>query len=139
MDKNVELPPINERIHRLVLEKTGGNVSKFASHIGSSPQKIQRLFSPDPRNKKYPEPSLEVVSAIAQGYNVSIDYIVNGINTSETDLINTIPIGVDAIEFLLEEMKRKDVLNKEYRKTNEELRKRIDQLTDMLLEYYKNK
>jgi len=65
----MELPPINQRIRELVYEFTNGSVRKFSLDIGHSSQKINRLFNIDPRSEKYPEPSLEIVKAIASKYS----------------------------------------------------------------------
>lgn len=131
MDKKAEMPAINRRIYELVEKTTGGNVSKFAVGMGVSPQKITRLFSPDPRNEKYPEPSLDIVMSISSGYNVSIDFLVNGIEGGVGDLElremkELTPVEIESQEFLKDLIKDKE-------KENIELRKRIDLLTDELL------
>ena len=60
-----EMPEVNAKIKELINERSKGVISRFAKQIGlDSPQIIGRLFIIDPRNGKYPEPSLGIIKKI---------------------------------------------------------------------------
>lgn len=66
----MELPIINKRIQSLIESRANGSVRKFAQLVGiSSSQKLNRIFNLDKRSGKYPEPSLDMVTSIANKFS----------------------------------------------------------------------
>jgi phage repressor protein C with HTH and peptisase S24 domain len=92
------LPGINQRIKDLIQEKYKGNVTQCAKDLGyNSPQKLNRLFSIDPRmtdedkkKHKYPTPSTDMLTEISNAFDVSLDYLIKGI-TSQMKTENHVP------------------------------------------------
>lgn len=139
-----DLPDINRRIYDLVQRKAGGNITKFAAMIGLKHQTVNRLFKKDTRNEKYPEVSLDVVSAISENLNVSIDYLVNGIEVEQQELkepewkYGSVKANEGSSPFL-KMIQEKDELLTEKDKQIVKLSERIDKLTDDLVESLKKK
>lgn len=73
-----KLPQKNRVVYSLILEKEHGNVSAFARNIGSSQQKINRLFHVDKRTGKYPDVLDDVIDAICDYYGIGRDDFVEG-------------------------------------------------------------
>lgn len=65
------MPPTNRQIYRLIQRTCDGNVSAFAKTIKASQQRVNRLFSKDPRSGKYPSVSNSLMEAICETYNIS--------------------------------------------------------------------
>lgn len=85
----MELPEINKRIQKLVDKYAGGNASKFCRMAGiSPPYKLTRLFTMEKRNKKYPEPSLEIIKLIAANLDLDINYLVFGESKYSNNIVN---------------------------------------------------
>ncbi|GEM_PF-4235386 len=79
VQEGYEMPDINRRIQSLVFERAGGNASKFAGMIGAgNSSKISRLFIPDKRNEKYPEPTLELITMISEALGVNLNWLIKG-------------------------------------------------------------
>jgi hypothetical protein len=62
----MNLPENNYRIKQVVDYKTGGNVSKFAELIGTSQQKLNRVFKIDTRTGKFPTVPSDIISRITE-------------------------------------------------------------------------
>lgn len=68
------LPPKNQAIKNLIRERFDGNVSAFCRELNMrDTQKINRLFSIDRRNGKYPTPSTEILELISNKLQIPID------------------------------------------------------------------
>jgi len=75
----MELPEINKRIKKLVEKYAKDNASEFCRIVDISPSyKLTRLFTIEPRNGRYPEPSLDVVRQIASGLDIDLNFLVFG-------------------------------------------------------------
>jgi hypothetical protein len=93
------LPPVNQRIKILIDDKFGGNVTKFSKYLGhNGPQKINRMFSPDPRNGKIPIPSIDILKEISNKFDISLDELMNGTTPHKT--INNSSKDLGPIEYL---------------------------------------
>lgn len=85
-DKN--LPPVNQRIRELIDSKYHGSVRAFCVDIGfKDSQKVNRLFNIDPRNGKYPTPSIGILNSISNKLNVSLVWLQKGEDTIVEDVI----------------------------------------------------
>ena len=82
-----QLPKANRRIYDLVIKFADGNVSKFASDIGSTPQGISRLFRIDPRRGKFPNVSQEIQASCIRTYELPHNYFTN----DDKPLVETSP------------------------------------------------
>lgn len=91
----MNLPPINQRIQDLIDKHSDGSVRGFANDIGlESSQKLNRLFNLDGRSGKYPEPSLPILTAIANKFDtVSIDWLVYGKDSATANALSK-PVAV---------------------------------------------
>jgi len=78
------LPVINQRIQTLIDTKASGSVRKFAQLAGiSSSQKLNRIFHKDKRSDKYPEPSLDMITSIANKFSdIKLDWLLARENVS---------------------------------------------------------
>ena len=74
------LPPKNQAIKNLIYERFNGNVSAFCRELDmSDTAKINRLFTIDKRNGKYPTPSTDILELISNKLRISLDELL-GIN-----------------------------------------------------------
>lgn len=75
-----ELPPINQRVRKLIEHYAGGSVKLFSEQIElSNSQRLNRIFNLDKRNNEYPIVSSEVLIAIANMFSsVDINWILTG-------------------------------------------------------------
>ena len=68
------LPPKNQAIKNLIRDRYDGNVSAFCRELDmKDTQRINRLFSIDKRNGKYPTPSTDILELISNKLNIPID------------------------------------------------------------------
>ena len=74
------LPTLNKRIKDFIYFKHDSNVSKFAEFIGTSPQKVNRLFNIDKRTGKYPNPlKTDIISSMLKKYpDLSDSWLLTG-------------------------------------------------------------
>ena len=73
------LPSVNQRIKDLINDAYKGSVRKFSLAMGLSDyQKINRLFSVDKRNGKYPEPSISILTLISNTFSISLEWLQTG-------------------------------------------------------------
>ena len=88
----MELPEISKRIQKLIKMYADNNVAKFVRLTDiASVQKINRIFHKDPRNDKYPLPSIDVVLAISNKLeNVDLNWLLKGEGelTTSTNEVN---------------------------------------------------
>ncbi|MFV0535951.1 MAG: helix-turn-helix transcriptional regulator [Dysgonomonas sp.] len=75
-----ELPPINKRIKLLVDEMSDGNVADFVRLIKfNKHQNFNRMFNIDNRNKKYPQPSADILNCIKINLSqINYDWLLTG-------------------------------------------------------------
>ena len=59
-----EMPHANKKLLQLIENKADGRVQRFATMIGLSQQRINRLFIRDSRNNQYPHISDEIKQAV---------------------------------------------------------------------------
>ena len=112
--------PISERINFLVNHYTHGNVSSFADKIGLSRQALNRLFHPDILSKKYPSPSLNILTSILDKFSeVDANWLMTGLGSpfrslaqTKDDLISNNDKDWKSMYF--EVLDEKDVLTKKY-------------------------
>ncbi|NAW52173.1 S24 family peptidase [Elizabethkingia argentiflava] len=108
----MELPTENQRIKDILNYYCKGNETMFSKEIGISQPRINRLFSLDPRNGKYPLVSFEIIQAIINKFiNINAEWLLTGkgcmlkkdglpeikkvfhqSKTKESSLHNTIPL-----------------------------------------------
>jgi len=89
------LPPINQRVKRLINHYSNGVVRVFAEQLENvSQQTLNRLFNIDTRTKKYPIPTTDILVAITNMFvDVNPRWLLNGIGEmlvtpNELDKIN---------------------------------------------------
>lgn len=84
------LPIVTKRIKQVIDEKFNGNTRQFCLGMGlTNSAKVNRLFILDKRSGNYPVPSSDILLMISNTYNVSIDWLMKGIeNTDETHVNN---------------------------------------------------
>jgi hypothetical protein len=72
------LPNLNGKIKDIITTVDDGNVSRFAKRLkGVSQQRLNRIFNPDPRTKKYPTVPDDVLIAIAKSMpDVNLDWLL---------------------------------------------------------------
>ena len=58
----------NKKVYELIQEKTNGNVKAFAESIGVAQQSLNRIFSIDKRNDKFPSISNDIKQGIIRVY-----------------------------------------------------------------------
>jgi hypothetical protein len=88
----MELPEINQRIKNLIETHADGNTSKFCRLVDITPSyKLTRLFSVEPRNNKYPEPSLDIVKQIAKTLDLDLNYLIFGKTKFSESMVNEVP------------------------------------------------
>lgn len=89
----MELPKITKRIKVLIDEYSNGNVADFVRLTGiSSHQVLNRIFSIDPRSKKYPNPSGNILTSIQMSLpEVNYSWLLSGEGSmlvSDSDIKN---------------------------------------------------
>ena len=73
------LPVENQRVKKIIDFTTNGNVLQFSKEIGISQPRINRLFSIDSRNGKYPLISFEIAQAIINKFvNIRTEWLLTG-------------------------------------------------------------
>ncbi len=90
------LPMENYAVYQLILQKTNGNVSEFATSIGISQQRVNRLFTLDARFDRYPGVSRGITDAIYETYGISRTelfkpYSYRNVNKEVVDPLRGIP------------------------------------------------
>lgn len=89
----MDLPVENQRIRQIIDYFCDGNESLFSKEIGISQPRINRLFSLDPRNNKYPLVSFEIVQATINKFiNISGDWIITGYGTMFKQGLNNLSV-----------------------------------------------
>ena len=75
------MPEINQRLRMLVDELSDGNVSRFQKMVSlPSHQIINRVFSIDSRNGRYPEVSATILTKIAANIeNLNCRWLLTGV------------------------------------------------------------
>ncbi|MGJ1407415.1 hypothetical protein [Sphingobacterium siyangense] len=112
--------PISERINFLVNHYTHGNVSSFADKIGLSRQALNRLFHPDILSKKYPSPSLNILTNILDKFSeVDANWLMTGMGSPFRSVVQTKDDMIsnndkDWKSMYFEVLDEKDVLTKKY-------------------------
>ena len=71
-----EMPHANKKLLQLIENKADGRVQRFATMIGLSQQRINRLFIRDSRNNQYPHISDEIKQAVINCFKLSDDFFV---------------------------------------------------------------
>ena len=66
-----KLPLVNRKLLEVIENQASGNVSKFSSMIGMSPQRINRLFNVDARSGKYPTVSTDIIHAVCDIFDLN--------------------------------------------------------------------
>lgn len=75
----MSIPDINKRIKIIIESMSKGKELAFANEIGISQPRINRLFNIDPRNNKYPLPSLDIIQSIINKFiDISADWLLSG-------------------------------------------------------------
>lgn len=73
------LPVENQRVKKIIDFTTNDNVLQFSKEIGISQPRINRLFSIDSRNGKYPLISFEIAQAIINKFvNIRAEWLLTG-------------------------------------------------------------
>ncbi len=73
------IPIENQRVKKVIDFTTNGNVLQFSKEIGISQPRINRLFTIDSRNGKYPLISFEIAQAIINKFvNVNAEWLLLG-------------------------------------------------------------
>ena len=62
----MQLPDLNNRIRKVIEDKTNGSVRRFAEQAGISQQKINRLFNIDTRTQKIPSVPSDILIRITE-------------------------------------------------------------------------
>lgn len=77
--QNKDIPPVNQRIRDIIDSDYNGSVRAFCIALGfSDSQKVNRLFKIDPRNGKYPTPSIDILNLISNKFDISLSWLQNG-------------------------------------------------------------
>lgn len=125
------LPPKNQAIKNLIRDRYDGNVSAFCRELDmKDTQRINRLFSIDKRNGKYPTPSTDILELISNKLNIPIDELF-GIHLTNVFGYNNfkgnIKKGVDTslVDKFLTEIG-------EQRKVAQKAQEHVDRLIDLL-------
>lgn len=112
--------PISERINFLINHYTHGNVSSFADKIGLSRQALNRLFHPDILSKKYPSPSLNILTNILDKFSeVDANWLMTGASSpfrspsSSKEEMKSVE-DKDWKSMYFEVLEEKEVLTKKY-------------------------
>ena len=103
-DQYDQLPLPNRRLYDLIVQQTGGNVSKFAKIVGISQQSLQRLFFVDKRSGEYPSLSNNITNKVCNLLGVSQSYfyadeddkVVPNVNIPTDAIIMGVPFYDDA-------------------------------------------
>lgn len=73
------MPAVNQRIRNLIDMSYKGSVRAFCVALGfTDSQKVNRLFKTDPRNGKYPTPSIDILNLISNSLDISLTWLQNG-------------------------------------------------------------
>ena len=125
------LPPKNQAIKNLIRDRYDGNVSAFCRELDmKDTQRINRLFSIDKRNGKYPTPSTDILELISNKLNIPIDELF-GIHLTnvfgDNNFNGNIKKGVDTslVDKFLTEIG-------EQRKVAQKAQEHVDRLIDLL-------
>ncbi|MBR4115735.1 MAG: hypothetical protein IKP99_03825 [Bacteroidales bacterium] len=125
------LPPKNQAIKNLIRDRYDGNVSAFCRELDmKDTQRINRLFSIDKRNGKYPTPSTDILELISNKLNIPIDELF-GIHLTnvfgDNNFKGNIKKGVDTslVDKFLTEIG-------EQRKVAQKAQEHVDRLIDLL-------
>ena len=93
------LPPKNQAIKNIIRDRFDGNVSAFCRELDmKDTQRINRLFSIDKRNGKYPTPSTEILELVSNKLQIPIDelFVANLTNVfGDNNYKGKIEKGVD--------------------------------------------
>ena len=125
------LPPKNQAIKNLIRDRYDGNVSAFCRELDmKDTQRINRLFSIDKRNGKYPTPSTDILELISNKLNIPIDELFGIHLTNEfgdNNFKGNIKKGVDTslVDKFLTEIG-------EQRKVAQKAQEHVDRLIDLL-------
>lgn len=101
------MPWANRQLVKLIKDKTGGNVMRFAEAICMSQQRINRILVADKKTGNYPSVSEEVRTACTETFDLPINYFVAPPVTEELKPMDYLFEGTD-----------KEVNNPHPRKTN---------------------
>ncbi len=95
----MNLPVLNTRVQMLIEHYARGRIKPFSEEIGlKSPQKLNRIFHPDPRNNQYPIPSIDIVLAILNHFEeVSEAWLLKGKGPMFKEDAVMSPKDVDAV------------------------------------------
>jgi toxin-antitoxin system, antitoxin component, xre family len=94
-----KIPAVNQRIRNLIDTNFNGSVRAFCIALGfNESQKVNRLFKIDPRNGKYPTPSIDILNLISTKLDISLSWLQTGKgdiphNNTEQDSDTTISSG----------------------------------------------
>lgn len=129
----MNIPVENQRVKELIKYYCDGNELQFSKEIGVSQPRINRLFSKDSRNGKYPLVSFEIIQAIKNKFiKIDLDWLVTGNGEMhKKDHISNIPIQIDnseVVSLLKETNKLKDDKIYYLEKENADLKKQISDL-----------
>ncbi|WP_395075330.1 hypothetical protein [Flavobacterium sp.] len=73
------IPIENKRVRDIIELFCNGNELQFSKEIGISQPRINRLFSVDIRNNKYPLVTIDIIKAIINKYiNVNVEALITG-------------------------------------------------------------
>ena len=78
----MQLPDLNNRIRKVIEDKTNGSVRRFAEQAGISQQKINRLFNIDTRTQKIPSVPSDILIRITEMFvDVNPRWLLTGKET----------------------------------------------------------
>lgn len=125
------LPPKNQAIKNLIRDRFDGNVSAFCRELDmKDTQRINRLFSIDKRNGKYPTPSTEILELISNKLSIPLDELfgihltnVFGDNNFKGEIKKDVDTGL--VDKFLTEIG-------EQRKVAQKAQEHVDRLIDLL-------
>lgn len=125
------LPPKNQAIKNLIRDRFDGNVSAFCRELDmKDTQKINRLFSIDKRNGKYPTPTTDILELISNKLSIPIEELFGVHQTTvfgDNNFKGNIKKGVDTslVDKFLTEIG-------EQRKVAQKAQEHVDRLIDLL-------
>lgn len=75
----MQIPIENQRVKEIIKHFCNGNELLFSKNIGISQPRVNRLFSLDPRSKKYPMVSFEIIQSIINKFiDIDAEWLVTG-------------------------------------------------------------
>lgn len=75
----MDLPIENQRVKKIIDHYFNGNENQFSKEIGVSQPRINRLFSLDSRNNKYPLVSFDIIQSIINKFiNINPEWLIVG-------------------------------------------------------------